>query len=626
MGRTLLSIANALFSFAALAQIEMEAVITSGLNSPVDIAHCGDARLFIVERPGTIRILQPDGKLAPQPFLDITDHVHSASSEQGLLGLAFHPQYATNGRFFVYYVTGTGNGTLRLSRFTVSSDPDVAAASSEVVLWSLAKPYSNHNGGDLDFGPDGYLYFAPGDGGDGGDPGNRAQNMAVGFGKVLRIDVNSGSPYGIPPTNPYATSNTVMREIWAAGLRNPWRFGFDRQNGDLWIGDVGQDAQEEIDRWPSANNSGPNFGWRCYEGTQAYNVSGCQPQNTYVAPVFSHMQNQGAWCSVIAGRVYRGSLYPSLQGKFIYSDYCHGRLHALVPDGNGGYTSQQLTSSGNYGIACIAEDVNGELYVVNTESDMLMRIIDPSATVRVSPKVFLEGPFNSSAGLMGDALRTAGTIPLTEPYTTRLGFSHVASQGGEVVAPSVLGGTGNNAIVDWVRVELRSAAHPSVVVASRQGLLQRDGDIVSIDGVSSLTLHVGPGSYHVAVRHRNHLGCMTASPVALSTTTVVVDLRVAATATWGTEARKSIGTHRVLHAGNTMGDGKLSYTGAGNDRDPVLLSIGGVVPTATINGYHESDVNMDNTVRYTGTTNDRDPILVNIGGVVPTAVRTEQLP
>jgi glucose/arabinose dehydrogenase len=619
-----------LFAFACVLSaqpvVELEPVITTGLSSPVDIAHCGDTRLFIVERAGNIRILRPDGTLAPQPFLNITSRVLSTGSEQGLLGLAFHPQYATNGRFFVYYTTGSGNGTLRLSRFTVGTDPDQANAGSESILWELAKPYTNHNGGDLDFGPDGYLYFAPGDGGDGGDPGDRAQNMSLAFGKVLRIDVDNGTPYGIPTTNPYATSNTVLRSIWAVGLRNPWRFGFDRQNGDLWIGDVGQSTQEEMNRWPAGNNTGPNFGWRCYEGDVAHNTTGCQAIGNYVFPVQAHAQNSGNWCSIIAGRVYRGSLYPALQGRFLYSDYCHGRIHSLRSNGSGGWIPEQLTTSGSFGIASIAEDANGELYVVNTASNQLLRIIDASAVVRVSPKVFLDGPYVSSSTTMNDGLRAAGLVPTTEPYTTSLGFSKVAKGGGEVVSTSLLNTTGNNAVVDWVRVELRSATRPSMVVATRQGLLQRDGDIVATDGSSPLQFHVGPGGYHVAVRHRNHLGCMTASTVALTGTAITVDLRAASTATWGTSARKTVGAQRVLYAGNTLRDARISYTGEGNDRDVVLNAIGGVVPTATTNGYLVSDVNMDGVVRYTGELNDRDPILFNIGGVVPTAVVQEQLP
>lgn len=600
--------------------VELEPVL-AGLDDPVDVVHAGDARLFIVERGGTIRILRPDGHLAPTPFLDITARVLSTGSEQGLLGLAFDPQYATNGRFYVYYTAGTGNGTLRLSRFTVSGDPMVANAGSEVVLWSLAKPYANHNGGDLAFGPDGYLYFAPGDGGDAGDPGDRAQDLSVAFGKVLRIDVHSGSPYGIPPTNPYATSGTALHEIYASGLRNPFRFGFDAQTGDLWIGDVGQGAWEEVDFVPAGTTSGPNFGWRCYEGDATFNTTGCT--GSYVPPIQVHGHTDG-WCSIIGGRVYRGSLYPALQGRYLYSDYCQGLIHSLRRSG-GNWVHEQLTTTGTFGIAAIGEDVNGELYVCNIGSGELLRIIDASATVRVSPKLFLDGPFNASTALMNDQLRANGLLPATEPYTA-MGFAQVGGGGGETVSSGVLNTTGNNAMVDWVRVELRRAGRPEMVVATCQGALQRDGDVVAADGVSPLTFHVGPGSYHLAVRHRNHLGCMTVGTVALTATATTVDLRSPSTATYGANARRTVGAQRTLWAGNVTGDDAIKYTGGGNDRDPILVAVGGSIPTATTTGYRVEDVNMDGVVKYTGASNDRDPILVTIGGSLPTVVLDEQLP
>lgn len=605
--------------------VQLEPVV-GGLSGPVDIVHCGDDRLFIVERAGRIKLLRPDGTLATDPFLDISARVQSASGEQGLLGLAFHPQYVINGQFFVFYTAGTGNGSMRLSRFSVGTDPDKGDPSSETILWQLAKPYSNHNGGDLDFGPDGYLYFAPGDGGDAGDPGNRSQDMTVAFGKMLRIDVDNGTPFGIPPTNPYASSTTVLPAIWASGLRNPWRFGFDRQNGDLWIGDVGQAQREEVDRWPAGNNSGPNFGWRCYEGELPYNTSGCGAASSYVAPVIAHGRDPLTWCSVIGGRVYRGSAYPALQGRYLYSDYCHGRIYSLQSNGAGGWVSEEMTTSGTFGLAAIAEDAVGELYAVNTSNGNLYRIIDAAAQVRLSARVVLEGPYDADTDRMSDDLRIAGLVPSLEPYTTALGYRRSAGGGGEQVANSVLAVTGDNAVVDWVRVELRSVQRPGTVLASRQGLLQRDGDVVDVDGTSPLTFKVGAGNYHVAVRHRNHLGCMTVSSVALGATTTVVDLRADGTATWGTAARKAVGARQVLYAGNTSNDRRLSYLGAGNDRDPVLQLIGGAVPTVVGYGYHLQDVDMDGTIRYVGAANDRDPILVNVGGASPTNVRLEQVP
>ena len=606
--------------------LELETVV-SGLTNPVDIAHCGDSRIFIVERAGRIKVLQPNGQVLATPFLDISGPVHSGGGEQGLLGLEFHPQYAQNGFFYVYYCTGSGNGGVRVSRFTVGADPNVANVASESVLWELAQPFANHKGGDIAFGPDGYLYFAPGDGGGQNDPGNRAQNMSLGFGKIHRINVNSGSPYSIPPNNPFANdaNQDTLRTIFASGLRNPYRFGFDTQTGDLWIGDVGQVDKEEVDRIPAGTLNGPNFGWRCREGTIATPAITPACTGNFTAPLIDHDHGDG-WCSVIGGRVYRGSRYPNLVGRYIYTDYCAGVFRSIRPNGLGGWLFEPLTTSGAYGLACIAEDASGELYAVNTESGVVSRIIDASATVRVSPKLILEGPYNSTTGLMNDALRSAGLVPSAEPYTTSLGYPKVAKGGGEVLGTGVLTATGNNAVVDWVRVELRPVSQPGLVAASAQGVLQRDGDVLAADNTNPLTFRVGAGTYLVAVRHRNHLGCMTAAGVALTSTTTTVDFTLPTTNTYGTNARKTIDTVRALWAGNVLVDGSVKYTGTGNDRDPILTAIGGTTPNNSVAGYTMQDVTLDGVTKYTGTGNDRDPILVNVGSTTPNNALTQQLP
>ena len=614
-------------SFTLSAQtVELETVLT-GLTNPVDIAHCGDSRIFIVERAGIIKILQANGQLLPTPFLDISGPVHSGGGEQGMLGLAFHPQYASNGFFYVYYCSGTGNGAVRVSRFTVSANANVATVGSETILWELSQPFTNHKGGDIAFGPDGYLYFAPGDGGDGNDPGNRAQNMSLGYGKIHRINVNGALPFTIPANNPFANDVNLdtLRTIFASGLRNPFRFGFDVGTGDLWIGDVGQGAKEEVDRIAAGDLTGRNFGWRCREGTIA--TPGITPACTgnFTEPLIDHDHAQG-FCSVIGGRVYRGTRYPNLTGRYLYTDYCNGVILSLRPNGSGGWIPEQLTTSGTFGFACIAEDAANELYVLNTESGVLSRIIDGSASVMVSPRIALEGPFVQATGLMNDGLRAASLVPLTEPYTTSLGFPKVAKGGGEMIAASLLTTTGNNAVVDWVRVELRSAAQPGMIAATAQGLVQRDGDVVAVNGTSPLTFRVGPGNYHVVVRHRNHFGCMTSSALPLTNTTSTVDFRTSTLLTYGTGARKTIGTVQALWAGNALLDATLRYVGASNDRDPILTRIGGTVPTASLGGYYLEDVNMDGNVLYVGANNDRDPILVNIGGNNPTAVLAQQVP
>ncbi|MCB9170745.1 MAG: hypothetical protein H6597_03580 [Flavobacteriales bacterium] len=245
--------------------------------------------------------------------------------------------------------------------------------------------------------------------------------------------------------------------------------------------------------------------------------------------------------------------------------------------------------------------------------------------VAVDPKVWLEGPYDPNTQLMQDSLRSHGLIPVTEPYTA-LGFAQAGGGGGEIVSSAVFDVTGPNAIVDWVLVELRDAGTPSTIVASRCALLQRDGDVVGQDGTSSVVLNAPPGNYYLAVRHRNHLGVMTASPVSLGAAATSVDLRIAGTAAWGTEARKAIGPARAMWAGNTFGDGLVKYAGSDNDRDPILQVIGGNTPTAVVLGYYREDVNLSGVVKYAGAQNDRDPILVNIGGTVPTATRVEQLP
>lgn len=274
-------------------------------------------------------------------------------------------------------------------------------------------------------------------------------------------------------------------------------------------------------------------------------------------------------------------------------------------------------------------DVNGtalQAIFLNDQGTIVDRfdIVKGATHVKLAAKVSLEGPYDPNSNLMRDDLRAAGLIPPAQPHA---GVFPLVGEGGMgTVAAPVLAVTGPNAIVDWVFVELRDKTTPSVVLASRSALVQRDGDVVDTDGVSPLVLTAPVGPYHVAVRHRNHLGTMTAQPVFLSREALPIDFRNAGIATWGTEARKNMNGVMVLWAGNVSVDGALKYTGEGNDRDPILVRIGGAVPTITAQGYDAADTNMNGEVKYTGDSNDRDPILVNIGGSVPTATRTEQLP
>lgn len=377
--RTLLPALALGFGGSAWAQqtpitLQVEQVAT-GFTRPVDIAHCGDNRLFIVQKGGRIRIVQPDGSILPTDFLNITAQVNSNGNEQGLLGLCFDPGYAANGRFYVYYISGSGNGTSRVSRFRVSdTDPNVADPASEEILYTATQPYSNHNGGDIDFGPDGMLYIFFGDGGSAGDPQNYAQDLNSKLGKVMRLDVSGETGYTVPADNPLVGQANALPEIWAWGLRNPWRAGFDRLTGDLYIGDVGQNAVEELDFWPAGDNSGPNFGWRCYEGNSAYNTSGCQPASAYVAPIAHHAQSQQGWCSIIGGRTYRGPTYWRLEGRHVYTDYCGGQFYSIVRDEFGAWVRQQVLASGIAGWTVIGENSAGELFACTDNPGRLYRL------------------------------------------------------------------------------------------------------------------------------------------------------------------------------------------------------------------------------------------------------------
>ena len=348
----------------------------TGLNAPVCIANCGDNRLFVVDQTGYIRILDANGNVFPVPFLDIHERV-KYGGEEGLLGVAFHPDYASNGYFYVNYV-GEGD-TTHIARFSVTeSDPNLADPSSELRMINIAQPYTNHNGGDLQFGPDGYLYIGMGDGGAGGDPQNRAQNPMEFFGKMLRIDVDEGDPYAIPASNPFFGSLSARNEIWALGLRNPWRFSFDRLTGDLWIGDVGQNAIEEIDRQLASSTGGENYGWRCYEGNNIYNGEGCGASSDYTFPVFTYPH--GEECSITGGYVYRGNESSPFYGRYFYADYCSDRIWTLYYS-NGNWISEEFGKFPGNNFCTFGEDINGALYIAGLTSGAIYKIEDQSSGV-----------------------------------------------------------------------------------------------------------------------------------------------------------------------------------------------------------------------------------------------------
>lgn len=358
-------------SFVSFSQTIGLQTFATGFSSPVAIVNAGDSRLFVVQRGGAIRILNANGTVNATNFLTLTPSTIVSGGERGLLGLAFHPNYSSNGYFYVNY-TRASDGATVIARYMVSNNPDVADANSGVVLLTIAQPFSNHNGGSLAFGPDGYLYIGMGDGGSGGDPSNYGQNINSLLGKMLRIDVDGGSPYAIPAGNPFAGTTPGADEIWAVGMRNPWKFSFDRLNGDLWIADVGQNAIEEINSAP-LTASGLNYGWRCYEGNAIYNSSGCGPLANYTFPVAQYTHAESGGCSLTGGYVYRGTQYPNLYGKYLFSDYCNNRIGYLN-------TNSIVWTPNSFGgnIVSFGEDINGELYVAGISSGTISKLVDLS--------------------------------------------------------------------------------------------------------------------------------------------------------------------------------------------------------------------------------------------------------
>jgi glucose/arabinose dehydrogenase len=336
--------------------------VVTGLADPLRLtAPPGDARLFIVEKGGRIRIVR-NGALLPTPFLDVSALV-SNGNEQGLLGLAFDPQYAGNGRFFIDYTDTDGNTVV--ASYRVSSDPDVADPASAVVRLRVDQPYSNHNGGHLLFGPDGFLYVGLGDGGSAGDPQRRGQDPRDLFGSMLRIDVSGATGYTSPGSNPHGENAAWAPEVWNIGLRNPWRFTFDRATGDLYIGDVGQGDREEIDVSPAASGAGraQNFGWPITEGAACYGASSCD-RTGLVEPVLDYTHADG--CSVTGGIVYRGPAIPQLAGTYFYSDYCSDWVRSFrYAGGQATERTEWPTLSPGSGVLSFGEDTAGELYILS---------------------------------------------------------------------------------------------------------------------------------------------------------------------------------------------------------------------------------------------------------------------
>ncbi len=353
------------FSATALAEVDLQLTKVSDLRDVVDINHAGDGsgRLFFVEQPGVI-VIHADGQDQAQPFLDITDRVQFGG-ERGLLSIAFAPDYPQSGRFYVWY-TQSGGDTV-LSRFTVGNDPDQADASSEQVLLVVEQPYSNHNGGRLRFGPDGMLYLGLGDGGSANDPLGAGQDGTTLLGKLIRIDVETqDASYAIPPDNPFVGDDTTRDEIWATGLRNPWRISFDRDTGDLYIADVGQNEREEVNVQPASSSGGENYGWQVMEGSLC-TTAGCD-QAGLTLPVFEYDHGQG--CSITGGEVYRGMAYPDLNGTYLFADYCQGTIWGLTR--NAGQWSGDVLRSTSYQVVTFGEAGDGSVYMATTNGGVFL--------------------------------------------------------------------------------------------------------------------------------------------------------------------------------------------------------------------------------------------------------------
>lgn len=352
------------------------APVAEGLSGPLFVTHAGDGsgRLFVVEKPGTIHIIS-EGQVVQPAFLDLTDRVGSSGSEQGLLGLAFDPTYTETGYFWVNYTDL--NGDTVIARFqTPAETPDQADPASEFVVLQLAQPARNHNGGMLVFGPDGYLWVGTGDGGAANDRFGNGQNPSTLLGKMLRLDVTSdpNTPYTIPADNPWVEADwngaDVADEIWAVGLRNPWRYSFDRATGDLWIADVGQNQYEEINFTPADSPGGLNYGWPIMEGAHCFQNANCSSEGL-VMPVAEYDHSSG--CSVTGGYVYRGSQFPTLQGVYLFADYCSGAMWATVPDADGWATYPVMQSG--LQVSSFGEDEAGEVYLTDLSGGGVYQVV-----------------------------------------------------------------------------------------------------------------------------------------------------------------------------------------------------------------------------------------------------------
>ena len=370
---------NSTFSNSMMSQLELVPV-ADGFSQPLDLQAPDDntGRLFVVEQGGKIWIISSNGQVLSTPFLDIGGKLSSSSGEEGLLGLAFHPNYMSNRRFFVNYTSNDG-GTLHtvIAEYTASTgDPNLADATNERILLTVDQPFSNHNGGGLAFGNDGYLYIGLGDGGGAGDPNGNGQKLDTLLGKILRIDVDSapapGLQYAIPPGNPFSKP-AGLEEIWLYGLRNPFRFSVDHATGDLWIGDVGQDSYEEVDRI-TPQQGGANLGWNIMEGSHCYNSNSCST-NGLTLPIFDYAHDPHLGDeTVIGGYVYHGMRIPQLAGVYVFGDFISGRIWTLTQDSPNQWMRTEILTTAIDDLSSFGQGQDGELYVVRYSSGAVAHI------------------------------------------------------------------------------------------------------------------------------------------------------------------------------------------------------------------------------------------------------------
>jgi len=409
--------------------ISLESFATD-LSNPVNVKHAGDDRLFVAERDGIIKVINANGSVNSTNFLNIDPLVSDSGGERGLLAIAFHPNYSTNGFFYVDYTDNDGDTVI--SRFTRSST-GIADQNSEVILLNISQPFNNHNGGDMHFGPDGYLYISLGDGGNVGDPGNRAQNLNVLLGKMLRIDVNvtpeqitAGTTYLIPTDNPFVGNPAALDEIWAYGLRNTWKFSFDRTTGDLWTADVGENQVEEINKADASSTGGENYGWKCFEGNNTFQSSTACNSITHETPIAQYTHSSSMGCSITGGYVYRGTNQISLQGLYFFADFCSDNIGYVEETTPGNYDISFVLDESGLGFSAFGEDVNGELYVVSFFQGAILKISENNLSIKeesISDIKMYPNPANRN--ITFDLLNTSSqieSITIHDVQGKRVGF------------------------------------------------------------------------------------------------------------------------------------------------------------------------------------------------------------